>query len=76
MVVGIEVKKCPEEMKSQVQSSGIIDGGLKLVKEAFARKHKFSVGRNVIKVLSVDTEGLKPTIFLGHHIYNISRGSH
>ena len=69
LVVGIEVKKVPEETKSWVQSFGIIDGGLELMKEAWpSLEHKFSVRRSAIE-LAGDAGTNKPTIYLGHHRY-------
>jgi hypothetical protein len=42
VVVGIEVKRVPEDTKSWVQSFGIINGGLELMKEAWPLlEHKF-----------------------------------
>jgi hypothetical protein len=52
--MGIEVKKVPEETKSWVQSFGIIDGGLELMKEAWpSLEHKFSVRHNAINLSGI-----------------------
>ena len=72
VVVGSEVKKVPEETQSWVQSFGIIDGGLELMKEAWLLlEHKFSVRRSAIE-LAGDTGTNKPTVYLGHHRYPVT----
>ena len=65
VVVGVEVKKITEDAKSWIQSFGVIDGGLELMRYAWpSLDHKFSVRRNDTELLGDDgtTEIIRATI--------------
>jgi hypothetical protein len=67
VAVGVEVKKMSGEAKSWIQSFGVIDGGLELMKYAWpSLDHKFSVRRNNTTLV---TDDAKTEIVLGHHRY-------
>jgi hypothetical protein len=67
VAIGVEVKQMAENAKSWIQSFGIIDGGLELMKYAWpSLQHKFSVRRNDANLLDNDGD---TQVFLGHHRY-------
>jgi hypothetical protein len=67
VAVGVEVKQMSGGAKSWIQSFGVIDGGLELMKYAWpSLDHKFSVRRNDTKLVG---DNSKTVVVLGHHRY-------
>jgi hypothetical protein len=67
VAIGVEVKQMTGDATSWVESFGVIDGGLELMKYAWpSLDHKFLVRRNDTKLISDDG---KAEVVLGHHWY-------